>query len=255
MRNNYTACKYFFKKVQWIPGALHRSLAQVLWVLFDTEMVYVKWGSAVLDPHMTLNVTTTSLWSHHVDASPCLGSSLWQAWGVLRCVGLSGLTLLQRMGWGTHHPTGKNLYPFYSINVSWSNVSYVCTCLDFLWIWIQLKACSPTNLSRIVCKHKAWSSFCQSSVVAIRCSMWKMKGWLAVPNTIHSFCSSFNAEGFHDFVWSLWVVKVTFRHIFLGKYSVLIAGTETMSFWCCSPGDCLSCLLCHIYRVTFVLWA
>lgn len=94
---------------------------------------FCKMGNAVLDPHMTLNVTTTSLRSHHVDASPCLGTDLWQAWGVLRYRGLSGRTLPHRMGWGTCHPTGKNLYPFYSINVSWSNVSPVYTCLDFLW--------------------------------------------------------------------------------------------------------------------------
>jgi len=51
------------------------------------------------------------------------------------------------------------------------------------------------------------------------------------------------------------VVKVTFRHIFLAKYSDLIAGTQTTSLWCCSSGDCLACLLCHVHRATFVLWA
>lgn len=144
--------------------------------------------------------------------------------------------------------------PFYSVNVSWSNLSHVCTFLDSVKLQIELKAYSSTSFSRIVCKHKAWSSFSKNSVVAFGCSMWKMKGWLTVLNIIHSFSSSFSAEGFHDFMWCFQVVKVTFRYVFLTKYSDLIAGKQTMSFWCCSS-DCLACLLYHIHRVTSVLWA
>lgn len=90
--------------------------------------------SYVLDPHMILNVTPTSLQSRHVYESPCLGAGLWQAWvdagleGTVRAhpAPQDGLRL------SPVHREKHIKDPFYSINVSWSNVSHVCTFLDFL---------------------------------------------------------------------------------------------------------------------------
>lgn len=126
-----SACKYFFRKVQCIAGTLNRSLAEVLWIHFDDKMAFVKWGSAMLCVRPTRDLKSKpSL----LMVPSCECKSMPGCWFVAPCGvrgwrELSGLTLPHGMRL-RHMPARGEKHikdPFYSINISWSNVSHGCT--------------------------------------------------------------------------------------------------------------------------------